>query len=100
MDKKTQHGLSGLVAIVGGMMFFFGMSAGSLINDSALDGDYSLTYEIQTISSDAEVVFGESTVKGIGDDEMSFDADDYSVGDKVRVYFDNDGKVVRKMEVD
>lgn len=91
-----------IYGIITGIMVFFGIMYGGyvtmdMVND---ESDYSLTYEIKTISSDAEVVFGESTVKGIGEDEMSFKATDYSVGDKVRVYFDEDGKVVRKMEVD
>lgn len=93
---------SGLGAIMTGVLVFMAIVFGGYIMDTSVNdiSDYSLTYEIKTISSDAEVVFGESTVKGIGEDEMSFKATDYSVGDKVRVYFDEDGKVVRKVEVD
>jgi len=101
MDKKSQHFVSLLVAVASGIMLFFGIFIGSIMTDQVVEeSSYSLTYNIQKISSDAEVVFGESTVKGIGEDEMSFKATDYSVGDKVRVYFDEDGKVVRKVEVD
>lgn len=101
MNKKEQHALSGIFAVIAGFMLFSGLFLGSIMSDSVIDdSEYSLTYNIKTISSDAKVVFGESTVKGIGQDEMSFKAEDYSVGDKVRVYFDEDGEVIRKMEVD
>ena len=51
MNKKDQHIISAIFAVIAGFMLFSGLFLGSLMSDSVIDdSEYSLTYNIKTIS--------------------------------------------------